>query len=67
MAKKTTKIRTMRLAAGLTQQQLADQLGIHFTTLSLCETGARKPSFEVRQKLSEWSARIGQHVPREDW
>ena len=40
-------LKPVRLAAHLTQQQLADKCGISRVTLTRIETGARKPSFNT--------------------
>ena len=40
-------LKPVRLAAHLTQQQLADKCGISRVTLTRIEPGARKPSFDT--------------------
>lgn len=42
-----------REAAGLTQEALADQAGIHRTYLSLLERGKRAPTIEVVRLLAK--------------
>lgn len=42
-----------REAAGLTQESLADQAGIHRTYLSLLERGKRAPTIEVVRLLAK--------------
>lgn len=46
-------IKRARRAAGLTQEQTADQLGIHPTTYQKWETGDRVASWPKLAKLSE--------------
>lgn len=44
VAKMKNKIRDLRLAAGMTQQALAEKSGIPYRTIQNWEEGARKPS-----------------------
>ena len=46
-------LRDLRLAHGLTQQQVADHLGIHRQYYSQYELRNRKPSKEVMQQLAD--------------
>lgn len=46
-------IRELRAKRKLSQQQLADAAGIHFTYLSGLERGKRNPSIEVIEQLAE--------------
>lgn len=47
------KIRALRQAAGLTQQQLADKLGVTKSTVSYYELAVRFPSTDVIISLAE--------------
>ncbi|MBX9681191.1 MAG: helix-turn-helix domain-containing protein [Gemmataceae bacterium] len=46
-------LRKRRLAAELSQEQLADRSGLHRTTMSLLERGLRVPSLLVLLQLSK--------------
>jgi transcriptional regulator with XRE-family HTH domain len=46
-------VRRRRLAAGLSQETLAERAGLHFTTISLIERGKRAPTITVLKKLAE--------------
>lgn len=48
-----SKVKTLRKQAGLTQQQLAAQLGITKSVVSFYELQARSPSPEVLAKLAQ--------------
>ena len=45
-------MRTRRLARGLTQQQVADRVGIHRTAYVRLERGARLPRVDVALRLA---------------
>lgn len=45
------KFREARTAAGLTQQQVADALGLDRTAIAQYERGASKPQFENIPKI----------------
>ena len=45
-------VRRRREAAGLSQEALADEAGLHRTYISLLERGLRMPSIEVVRKLA---------------
>ena len=45
-------VTSARLRAGLTQQQLADRLGVDRTTVARIESGQLTPSVEVGVKLA---------------
>ena len=47
------ELREKRKQAGLTQNNLAEQIGISRSTLSLIERGERKPSFDVMTKIAK--------------
>lgn len=42
-----------RKKCGMTQQQLANALDVHVTTIAKIETGTRKPSFELLLKMAQ--------------
>lgn len=46
-------IRIMRLKVGMTQQELADKLGISYVGISAWETGARNPKYETLVKIAD--------------
>ncbi len=46
------RLRTARVAQGLTQLQLAEQIGTKEIEISRWETGRTQPSQEMRQRLS---------------
>jgi transcriptional regulator with XRE-family HTH domain len=45
-------LRTQRVRAKLTQEEVADLTGMHRTEVSLLETGGRKPRMETLLKLA---------------
>jgi transcriptional regulator with XRE-family HTH domain len=45
-------VRERRVEAGLSQEALADQAGLHRTFISMIERGTRNPSLEVIRKLA---------------
>ena len=47
-------IKTLRVAAGLNQKQLAEQLKISASALSLIESGEREPSMTVLKAVSRY-------------
>lgn len=47
------KIKELRIKKKLTQLQLAEKLGLAESTISLYESGVRKPSVKVIKKLSD--------------
>jgi len=51
MARPGTRVAQARHAAGLTQVQLADRLGINRVTLARIETDAATPTLEVALRL----------------
>ena len=54
MAQKFGKvIRRRREAAGLSQEDLAEEAGLHRTYISLLERGLRTPTIEVVRQLAE--------------
>ena len=50
---KSIRIKELRTEAGLTQQELADRVGISKQAVSMYETGNRRPSFDIADALAE--------------
>ena len=50
----SNRLRTIRVESGLTQQQLANELGVSVAALSYYETGRRIPDIVFLSKLSEY-------------
>ena len=46
-------IKELRIAKGLTQEQLATECGVQRTTITMIELGENKPSVELAKKLGE--------------
>lgn len=44
----------LRKAAGLTQKELAEALGLSQSTIAMYETGERKPLYENHKKIAEF-------------
>ena len=47
------RIRELRLAAGLTQKQLADKMGVSEPAVSLWESDSQRPSIDKLPKLAK--------------
>ena len=47
------EIKNKRKEVGLSQQELADNIELNRSTLSLIENGKRKPSYEVMSRISK--------------
>jgi transcriptional regulator with XRE-family HTH domain len=47
------KIKILRKEKGISQQEFANQLGIHLTHVSRLENGHYQPSLEVLKKMME--------------
>ncbi len=47
------KIKTLRNSLNLNQQEFADKINVHFTTISKIENGTRQPSISLIYKISE--------------
>lgn len=46
-------IRSRRMAAGLSQEALAEKAGVHPTYLSMVERGIRNPTLDVASRLAK--------------
>ena len=46
-------IKELRIAKGLTQEQLANECGVQRTTITMIELGENKPSVELAKKLGD--------------
>ncbi len=60
------KIKALRKAAGLSQQELADKLYIHVTHLSKMENGHLTPSIDIVQRLMKVFAVSADQLLNED-
>lgn len=47
------ELRTRRIAAGLTQQQLSERIGVRQSVISLYEKGSNAPSLDVLIKIAD--------------
>ena len=54
MGKLPENIIALRKEANLTQEQLAEKLGVAKSTISMYENGKRKPSFEALEALADF-------------
>ncbi len=48
------KLKTLRKQHGITQEQLAKELGIGTSTIGMYESNIRKPSYKVLKKISNY-------------
>lgn len=48
-------LRRVRLAAGMTQEQLALEAGVQRNFISLIETGQNQPTINTIAKLARWA------------
>ena len=46
-------LKELRIAKGLTQEQLANECGVQRTTITMIENGENKPSVPLAQKLGQ--------------
>lgn len=46
--------RQLRIASGLTQNEMAEKIGISRSTIGMYETGAREPDFETLEKIADF-------------
>lgn len=53
-----TQIKRLRLALGLSQAQLAAEVGVHFTLVSSWEAGRRKPSGPALLLLKQMAEKV---------
>jgi DNA-binding transcriptional regulator YiaG len=56
------RARAIRVAAGVSQQRLADELGVHWTTLARWERGERQPRPKQRVAYAELLMRLTMEV-----
>lgn len=47
------RLKALRLAAGLSQQELADKVGFHRATIVAVENGRWHPSMKLMKKISK--------------
>lgn len=47
------KIKTMRMSRGMTQQDLADAVGVSRSAISMWESGSNEPNFEALEALAD--------------
>jgi transcriptional regulator with XRE-family HTH domain len=45
-------VRSRRLAAGITQEKLAEQAGLHPTYISMVERGVRNPTLDAADRIA---------------
>mgnify|MGYP005792322911 CR=1 FL=1 len=46
--------KALRMASGLTQQELADKLKISRSTIGMYETGAREPDYDTLEQIADF-------------
>ena len=46
-------VRNRRMAAGLSQEKLAERAGLHPTHVSMVERGVRKPTLDVAARIAK--------------
>lgn len=54
MAEFSQIFKQLRLEKGLTQQELADKLGITKSAVSMYERGDRRPNFEIAEAITDF-------------
>ena len=54
MASLGERLKELRTGRHLTQQQLADKIGVAKNTVSVYENGIRRPSYEVLEAISDY-------------
>src|SRR5580704_2306700 len=57
------RLRRLRAARGLSQEQLAHLLGVSFATVNRWETGRTQMSARARRALADFEARDGSAAP----
>lgn len=50
----STELRALRKSKKLTQQQLADELELSKSAISMYENGKREPSFEIEELIADY-------------
>ena len=74
MAEFRVRLRELRQQRGVSQQELADHLGVHKVTISGYERGIRRPKFPVLDEIADYldasmdyllgNSDINSHYPR---
>ena len=54
MTNLSDRLKQLRIGRHLTQQQLADNLGVAKSTISLYESGQRRPSYEQLEAIGDY-------------
>lgn len=54
MTNLSDRLKQLRICRHLTQQQLADNLGVAKSTISLYESGQRRPSYEQLEAIGDY-------------
>ena len=54
MADFKDRLRELRTAKGISQQELADMLNVHAMTISGYERGIRRPNFEMLDEIADY-------------
>lgn len=54
MAEFKDRLKELRVSKGISQQDLADHLGVHKMTISGYERGVRRPNFEILDRLAAY-------------
>lgn len=54
MSKFNVILKKLRLQENLTQQELADKIGVAFSTISMYERGQREPGFETLELIADF-------------
>ena len=54
MAKFNDVLRSLREDSGLTQKELAQKLGLAYSTISMYERGEREPNFETMEAIADF-------------
>jgi transcriptional regulator with XRE-family HTH domain len=74
MAEFKDRLKELRTAKGISQQELADMLNVHAMTISGYERGIRRPNFEMLDEIADYfdvsvdyligNATLIEHYPR---
>ena len=54
MADFKDRLKELRTAKGISQQELADMLNVHAMTISGYERGIRRPNFEMLDEIADY-------------